>query len=189
MLDCSLYGDMNMRTNRLGVLFCVVMTGSFAALACAQRGEVPEGKLFGMTVPVSDDPTKDNAGAPMAVLAEMYAKTGANYTGMGYAWAECEPTDPGDGESKYVWPDRDKDPFMKIDGLQKMVSFEVKPPAWAKGLKKQDKERYWLLFERFVTGAAHDARTNYGARYFHVPGNEPSLAGCTDKPIYKPEYN
>lgn len=153
----------------------------------AQRGEVPEGMLLGITVPVSDNPDGDNIGAPLARLAELYARTNANLTGLRYDWSECEPNDPADGPSKYVWPER-SDPFLKIRNLQKMVSFGVDPPDWGKDLKKQDKERYWELLERFVTAATREARTKHGARYFHVPGNETSLLMFGDPPIYKPEY-
>ncbi len=176
----------------------VTLVMSVSRAGYAQRAEVPKGMLFGMTVPVSDiekNPDADNIGAPRAVLAELYARTGANLTGLRYDWAECEPTDPGKGASKYVWPDRSDDPFLKIPDLHKMVSFGLGPPGWAADLEKKkvakDPEamaRYWRLVERFVTAAARHARENYGARYFRAPGNEPSLKSCTDNPVYKPEY-
>jgi len=172
----------------LPILLVVTISISVACQPSrAQRGAVPPGFLLSATVPVSDDPNADNVGAPRAVLAELYAKTAATAFGMGYDWAKCEPKDPGDGPSKYVWPDRSNDPFMKIPNLERIVSFNIHNP-WADALRKKDKARYWRLLERFITAAARDARENYGARYFRVPGNEPSLKSCTPNPVYKPEY-
>lgn len=153
------------------------------------RSPVPEGFLLSSNSPVSDpsDENADNVGPPLAVLAGLYAKTGANLTGIRFNWQECEPGPPQDGRHAYTWPDTSKDPFLRIPKLETIASFDLKN-QWAEELKKKDKEAYWQYVEAFVEAAAGHARRVYGTRYFRVPGNEPSLTSVARKPVYKPEY-
>lgn len=153
------------------------------------QSPIPEGFLLSSNSPVSDpsDENADNVGAPLEVLAQLYAQTGANLTGIGYSWQECEPNPPVDDAHTYVWPDHSKDPFVRIERLKKIVSFDTSN-KWAEEIRKTDKPRYWALLEAFIEAACRHARERYGAEFFRVPGNETSLLSCTPNPIYKPEY-
>lgn len=181
-------------TRTLSILAVCLLT---ASLAFAQdspvdrklQSPVPDGFILSSNSPVSDPSNEhaDNVGAPLDRLAELYALTGANTTGIGYSWGECEPAPPVGGQHTYTWKEDPDSPFLKIPGLEKTASIDV-TCEWAEELRKTDKDTYWTYLENYVAAAATHARERWGARYFRVPGNEPSLYSVAKNPFYKPEY-
>ena len=152
--------------------------------AQAKRAEIRPGQYFGITsTGCPEEHCDDFIGFPVERKEEIRAMTGSNLGGGNVRWSECEKEDPGDGPSQYDWSSLDKNASANNPRLTLMIGVKLKN-KWADPLRTEDKARYFRLVERFCEAAARECRRRWGdrAKFYHVPGNEPSLKDAKSLP-------
>jgi hypothetical protein len=145
--------------------------------AHAKRAEIRPGQYFGITATGCPEKSCDDfIGFPVERKGELLDMTGANLNGATVAWGKCEPNDPGAGPSHYDWSSLDDSELANDPRFTLMIGVKL-DNEWAKDLRTADKDRYYTLVERFCEAAARECRRRWGvrAKFYHVPGNEPSL--------------
>jgi hypothetical protein len=178
-----------MHARTLTLIAAIVTALSLAAGAAhAQRATPRPGTLWGMGMTGCNDPGCDDfIGCDRSRFLDLIANSGVTVVGAGASWGDCEKRDPGFGLSHYDWSGMDRNPYADLPDKWIMVHVGL-GNRWADEVKKTDPQRYWELAERFVEAAVRHARQHWGnrARYYHIPGNEPSLL---DEKSLPPGYN
>ncbi|KPJ63977.1 hypothetical protein AMK68_02675 [candidate division KD3-62 bacterium DG_56] len=148
-----------------------------AGTVCAERATPEPDKLWRLGMTGCPEPTCDDfIGCSEEERLELIAKSGVTMVGAGANWGNCEKRDPGRGPSQYDWSGMDNNAYAALPGKWIMISVGLWN-GWADEVKQVDPQRYWELAERFVEAMARHGLQRWGdrARYYSVPGNEPSL--------------
>ena len=159
----------------MGAALCALV--AISSQAPAKRAEIRPGQYFGITATGCPEAHCDDfIGFPVERKDEILTMTGANLGGASVFWEKCEKSDPGDGPSQYDWSSLDDNDQASNRRFTLMIGIKV-ASEWADALRLTDKERWSRLVERFSEAAARECRRRWGdrAKFYHVPGNEPSL--------------
>ena len=150
-----------------------------AAPTVAKQGEVPPWMRLTLNAPgVPRDlhPEADDQGPPADVKERLFYSTGANFTGVGANWGDCEPQRPRDlAHRKFDFSKLEEEIRGKPERMWLKVHLHL-GCKWAEEIKEKNEDLWWELAEGFMTEAAKFARkTSPKAVYYWTPGNEPSL--------------
>jgi len=149
------------------------------------RGAVPKGFMLSFVAPgVEPGQPGDDQGPPWNLRRRFIRMTGSNTGSFTIRWADTEPTDPGDGSSKYdfsrVRPDPEE---LKQKFVICYLDFFGNP--WAEKFRFDDVARYNRLLEHWAEAACRFARRRFGVSIFETGGNERDLVAPE---TYKPHF-
>lgn len=150
-----------------------------------RRGAVPKGFMLSFVAPgVDPGQPGDDQGPPWAIRRRFLRMTGCNTGGFTIRWADTEPTDPGNGPSKYDFSRVRPDPEdLKQEHVICYLDFFGNP--WAERFRFSDIPRYNRLLERWAEAACRFARHKFAVSIFETGGNERDLVAPE---TYRPHF-